>query len=138
MPVAEQITPANRRKPSNNGHGRRTTRTLTLRGLVYPDNDAYIAECIDLNIMVRRPSAENAARSLFDAVNGYLETVLSEKSDFQQFIEHGKVDGLIPRPSPFPSRLRYHAYCFKAVLKGNERNFQIVDCPRTFVACHAH
>jgi hypothetical protein len=125
VPVAEQVAPTKR---SETPVKRPQKHKLTLRGLVYPDGGSYIAECIDLNIMVQRDSAKEAANSLADAIQGYLDTVLSNKSDLDRFVRDGRVEGLIPRPSPLPHRARYHMFCFRAaLLRGNQRDFQIVD-----------
>ena len=124
MPVAELVS-RKREKPS---HKREQARRVTLRGLVYPDSGSYIAECVDLNIMVRRDSAEEAFRGMQDAVSGYLETVFENEEDARMFAETGKAEGLIPRPSPLSHRLRYDAFCLVAAFVGAGRNFQIVDC----------
>ena len=99
---------------------------VTLRALVYRTNDGFVAECIDLNLMVLRRSSEEAAKSLESAVVGYVQTVLSDGSSAQQMVNTGHVDGLLPRPSPASHRLRYHLYCLRAALP-IARNFQLKD-----------
>jgi hypothetical protein len=89
---------------------------VTLRVMVVPYGRDFLAECVDLNLMVIRPTAEAAARSLEDAMTGYLETVF-EKPD--------QIEGLYPRPSPLSRRLKYHWHCMLAALSGNKRAFRI-------------
>ena len=91
---------------------------IILRAIASPDEGGYIAECIDLNLMVRRDTMEQA-------IVGYLHTVCSDQSAASELLQHGRVQGLVPRPSPLPRRLRYHLHCLLAALKGNERNFQL-------------
>lgn len=98
---------------------------IILRAIASPDEGGYIAECIDLNLMVRRDTMEEATRSLEQAIVGYLHTVCSDQSAASELLQHGRVQGLVPRPSPLPRRLRYHLHCLLAALKGNERNFQL-------------
>jgi hypothetical protein len=75
-------------------------RELVLRCYAWKSGDEYYAECIDLNLVVSRPTLAQAILSLNDAIVGYLETVL----------EKGWLDEMVPRPSPWLSRVRYHLY----------------------------
>ena len=70
----------------------------TLRCMAYKQtNNLYVAECIDLDLMVKAKSMKQATDSLNEAIRGYL-TVACE----------GDVKGLIPRPSPISRRAVYH------------------------------
>lgn len=111
--------------------------SFTLRCLAYRHANSYIAECIDLNLLVKRGSIDEAASSLEDAIRGYLSVVLDNPRDMETFARIGRVEGLIPRPSPFTHRLRYHICCLKAAFVcGNQRNFQLNEYPSSrFAAC---
>ena len=77
----------------------------------------FIAECVDLDVMVRGSSPHEAFDKLKDAILGYVRVVSA-----------GDEKGLLPRPSPLLHRLRYHWFCFKAALTSERRNFQLFDC----------
>ena len=111
--------------------------SITLRCLAYRDKTSYIAECIDLNLIVRRDSIEQATSTLESAIGGYLVTVLEDRQSLKQFSETGEVKGLLPRPSPLSHRLRYHVYCLIAgILSGNHRTFQLNEYPSSrFATC---
>src|ERR1700730_1914017 len=79
---------------------------LVFRCIVYPNKtDEYTAECIDLDIMVRRATAHAAMHELEEAVTGYLRVAFK-----------GDVEGLVPRPSPPSHRARYQMYALRAAL----------------------
>lgn len=105
------------------------SRSLTLRCLAYRDSISYVAECLDLNLLVRRESAEQAMQSLEEAIRGYLLSVLDTKQDLQRFVKTGSIDGLLPRPSPLSHRIRYHMYLVAALVSGNRRSFQLNEYP---------
>lgn len=78
-----------------------------LRCFVYkPRPGLHLAECIDLDIVARGQTNEEAKRKLCDAVTGHVRVAL--QGDFK---------GLLPRPSPFSHRLRYHWYGIRAALR---------------------
>lgn len=58
----------------------------------------FIVECIDLNLMVRGCSINDAYEAMQDVLSGYLETVM----------EGPDIDKLLYRPSPLSHRLHYH------------------------------
>jgi hypothetical protein len=58
----------------------------------------FIAECIDLNLMVKSKTMKKSVSSLGSAIAGYLDVAVE-----------GDTEGLIPRPSPLSHRLHYHA-----------------------------
>lgn len=92
-------------------------RGMTLRCYVYNKApDCWIAECIDLDLIVQAKTGELAARGLFNALIGYLKTT-----------SVGDTSGLIPRPSPWSHRLRYRLFCLGAFLNFARRNFRIID-----------
>jgi hypothetical protein len=95
---------------------------LTLRCYVRRGDDRYIAECIDLNIIVVRHSAAEARRVLDEAIAGYLQTVLEDGH---------RIDGLLPRPSPLSHRAYYHFLALRAALTpGPRRNgYGLFDHP---------
>ena len=92
-------------------------KSILLRCMAYRVGDGrYVAECIDLDLMVVESSADLAMESLRESVHGYLQVVLQ-----------GDDSGLLPRLAPFSHRLRYHWYCLLAAIV-LDRNFRIADC----------
>ena len=108
------------------GNGLASLPILTLRCYVYRQtSDVWVAECVDLDLMVKARTADLAAHSLYDAMTGYLKTA-----------SEGELSGLLPRPSPLSHRLRYHWFCLKAALAIRRHNFRIIDCsPGHFPEC---
>jgi hypothetical protein len=98
---------------------------VTLRSIITPSNGSYLAECVDLNLIVQRPTPEEAAESLESAMIGYIQSVLDNKQAKVELSETGQVAGLLPRKSPLKRRVRYHAYCLLAALMGSDRHFQL-------------
>ena len=71
----------------------------TLRCIAFQEShNLYVAECIDLNLLVKAKSMKQAIESLHEAISGYLAVACD-----------GDMAGLIPRPSPLKRRIRYHA-----------------------------
>lgn len=66
-------------------------------------NHLFVAECIDLNLMVKAKSMNKATESLREAIAGYLEVA-----------REGDIKGLIPRPSPISRKALYHWVGIKA------------------------
>lgn len=91
--------------------------TFVLRCYVYRAGTVYVAECIDLDILAEVKTAEMAIAKLRDAVLGYLRVVL----------DGGSLEDLLPRPSPWLSRLRYHRYLLAAALTSRRRQFRVFD-----------
>jgi hypothetical protein len=91
---------------------------IMLRCCAYEHSGSWVAECIDLDLIVKRKTPEAAAEGLRDAMAGYLKTV----------IEDGDLKGFVPRPSPLSHRLRYHWFCLKAALLPRRRDFRLLDC----------
>jgi len=74
------------------------TSKFTFRCWVYQERrNSFVAECIDLNLIVKAKSMKQATDSLQDAIRGYLAVAFD-----------GDIKGLIPRPSPLRRRLLYH------------------------------
>lgn len=79
---------------------------LVLRCVVFKSAPGeFTAECIDLDLMVHAKNPHDAFQSLKTAVVGYLKVVLE-----------GDPKGLVPRPSPFGHRIRYHFFALRAAL----------------------
>jgi hypothetical protein len=81
----------------------RTPRELVFRCIAYPHTlesvPGYYAQCIDLDLMVWRPTFQDARHELGEQIRGYIESIHS-KQDFEN---------LVPRKAPFwPYRVRYH------------------------------
>jgi hypothetical protein len=98
---------------------------ITLRCFVYRDNHGlYIAECIDLNLMVKDRKEVRAMRELRDAVLGYVRVAA----------ETGEVESLIPRPSPLSHRVHYQLVRLAARLSllHPSRLFQVQPTSRCF------
>jgi hypothetical protein len=76
---------------------------ITLRCFSYPQKRSglVVAECIDLDLMVKARKPNKAMRELQDAVIGYVKVA----------VDSGDLKSLIPRPSPLSHRLHYHAVC---------------------------
>ena len=99
-------------------HIRRPTKSYSFRCFIYVKSGLYVAECIDLDLMVKAKTEERAFRGLEDAMRGYLKTAF----------EVGDLTGLIPRKSPFFIRLLYHLTRLRATLFGQARNsFRLWD-----------
>ena len=102
-------------KPLRNNH-------FILRCLAFKTaNEEYTAECVDLDLMVRGRTANEALSNLKSAVMTYIEVALD-----------GDLSGLVPRPSPLSHRLRYHLYALRAAFcigtSGRRRSFLLSDC----------
>jgi hypothetical protein len=105
------------------------TKSFTLRCIVYHQKSSgfFVAECIDLDLMVKARKAKKAMRELEDAIKGYVQVA----------VETGQADELIPRRSPISHRLRYHlaGLAFRLSLLSEVRLF---DCTQTAHAkCYA-
>lgn len=100
---------------------RRVPRT-TLRCVIYCVKDkVYIAECIDLDIMVTDANPDQAYKKLSAAIKGYLKVARS-----------GDPTGLVPRPSPLSHRVRYHWFAIRAAVQTARRDFRLVDLSSDF------
>lgn len=60
----------------------------------------WIASCIDLSLMVERPSKEDSIQALLDQIVLYIESVLDTE-------DKESTSYLIPRPAPFREKLLY-------------------------------
>jgi hypothetical protein len=79
--------------------------------------ETWIAECIDLDLMADGRAATIAMEGLHDAMASSLKTA-----------GEGDKTGLVPRPSPFTHRLRYHWFCLRAAFSTGRHNFRLLDC----------
>jgi hypothetical protein len=97
-------------------------KTFTLRCFVYPQKATglYVAECIDLDIMVKAKKANRARKELDDAIHGYVKVAC----------EAGQADVLIPRLSPLSHRLHYHLMClgFTLTRRHAQEDARIFQC----------
>jgi hypothetical protein len=90
---------------------------IVLRCMIYEEcATAFVAECIDLDIIVKAKTPEGAEQSLQAALIGYLKTV-AELGD----------ESLLRRPSPFSHRLRYHLCCLRAAFMSSHNKFRLYD-----------
>lgn len=111
------MSPVIERQPKNSASNLPQS-DYVLRCLVYnPTAGLYVAECIDLDLIVEADSPDAAVSGLQDAMMGYLKVAL-ENDDHR---------GLLPRPSPIWNRLRYNWYCLRAALSRGRRNFRLFD-----------
>lgn len=99
---------------------------LVLRCVIYQNKPGeYTAECVDLDIMVRKESRQQAMQELKQAIRGYLIVV-----------SKGDSAGLIPRPSPLKNRIRYHLYALRAAATvGIRRTFLVFDLTQDLSFC---
>jgi len=87
----------------------------------------FVAECIDLDLMVKSRKANRAVRELRDAVLGYVRVA----------VESGEDAVLIPRPAPLSHRIHYHAVAIASRLSllSGDRLFEFT--PTTPARCCA-
>ena len=91
----------------------------------------FVAECIDLNLIVKAKTMKKAASNLGDAIEGYLEVAANGEDQ----------SSLIPRPSPFSHRIHYQAVGVKLRIakalnsvEGLAFKMKQFECP---AFCHA-
>ncbi len=71
---------------------------VILRCYVYRASEGhFVAECIDLDIIVEEGSLNKAFKSINEAIAGYMKVACA-----------GDIHGLIPRRSPISRRFLYH------------------------------
>jgi len=77
----------------------RVEKSYTVRCFMYQQKSTglFVAECIDLDLMVKARKPNKAMRELRDAVLGYVQVA----------VESGQDSDLIPRQSPLSHRIRY-------------------------------
>jgi hypothetical protein len=111
----KQISSKDLRKPLKHNK-------LVLRCMIYPHSYGgrleYIAECIDLDIIVRGGDAKKAFESLQSAISGYVQVAVK-----------GDSSGLLPRLSPWTHRAKYHLFALRAALDPGVRSFLLTDLP---------
>ena len=93
-------------------------KSFNLRCVISRSKDGtYRAECIDLDIVAKAASESEAETKLKDAVKGYLTVAFA-----------GDPSGLLPRPSPWLHRARYHLLsALASVLSTAKRSFRIME-----------
>ena len=72
-------------------------REREFRVMVFPRRGGWYAECIDLNLVVARPTPEAALAALQEQIALHVATVLEEQLS----------EDLLHRPAPLSHRLRY-------------------------------
>lgn len=73
---------------------------IPIRCYCYRKGNAFYAECLDLNLVTRGETPEEAIGRLQEDMWWYVDTVLSG----------GSSEGLIPRRAPFWDWVRYYSY----------------------------
>ena len=97
---------------------------FTVRCFSYREKSgSFIAECVDLDLMVRRKKQNIAMRELRDAIVGYVQAAVESGADAE----------LIPRRSPLSHLLHYYAVVFacRLSLLGCERLFSYTPSVRS-------
>jgi hypothetical protein len=111
--IATTDTPRQATAGSNNA-----IKSLILRCVISRSREeGFIAECIDLDIVVRGQTEFEAQQKMMDAIKGYLRVVSS-----------GDSKGLLPRPAPLSRRVRYHLLTAVAVIISTaRRSFRLME-----------
>lgn len=105
---------------------------IALRCYAYLKGNLVYAECIDLDIMVVRPTFAQSRDALKGAIEGTLDVAA----------EDGILEEILRRKSPWPHRLRYHWFRFRTWfrrLRGGEDGTirpSAFNCPMR-MPCHA-
>lgn len=84
---------------------------FVVRGFIYPEENnnkpGFIAVCIDLNLITWRPTYIGAKKSLDQAIQGYIETVIETTSP-EEF-DQKSLRQLLYRPAPlWPYQVKYY------------------------------
>jgi hypothetical protein len=81
---------------------------------------SWIASCVDLSLMVERPSMQESIKALQEQIVLYVRSVLD--TEHKESISY-----LLPRPAPWSEQLLYQlismACRFKRICKGTAFNF---------------
>lgn len=103
-------------------------KSLTLRCYIYEQRPGlFVAECIDLDLMVKDRHQERAKRELRDAIIGHLQVAL----------ELGQDAVLVPRPSPLSHRLHYSWLQFLSLVRPSNKPRVFNINPPASVSCCA-
>lgn len=82
---------------------------------------SWVASCIDLSLMVERPSMEESIKALQEQIILYIQSVLDTE-------DKESIYYLLPRPAPFREKLIYQfiamACRFKTICKRAAFNFE--------------
>jgi len=70
----------------------------------------WIASCIDLSLMVERPSREESLQALHDQIVLYVQSVLDTE-------DKESISYLLPRPAPWHDYLIYYVISFAVWLR---------------------
>lgn len=77
--------------------------TLPIRCFTYRKGARFYAECLDLNLLTRGDSEEEAIGRLQEEMFAYIHAVL----------DGGSTEGLIPRKAPLWSWVKYYSYLLR-------------------------
>lgn len=97
---------------------------FTVRCFCYRERSGlFVAECVDLDLVVKARKQTMAMRELRDAVVGYVKVA----------VESGADSELIPRPSPLSHRLHYYTVMLacRLSLLGCDRLFRFTPVTHT-------
>lgn len=95
---------------------RQVEKCFTVRCFCYRETSGlFVAECIDLDLVVKARKQNAAMRELRDAVLGYVKVAVESGTDAE----------LIPRRSPLLHRLHYYAVTLACRLS-------LLSCDRLF------
>jgi hypothetical protein len=94
--------------PVKTAKSERNLRQRSFRCIVYrlPKLNLYLAECIDLDIIVQAKTQEAAMVGLRNAISGHVQVAVEMREAH-----------LLNRPSPITHRLRYHFAGFQNAVK---------------------
>jgi hypothetical protein len=107
----------------------RVEKSFTFRCFVYQQKSTgiFVAECIDLDLMVKARKPNKAMRELRDAVCGYVRAS----------VESGLDEALVPRPSPLSHRLHYYFVVLASRLKFRSKAEPFSCTPTAHTRCYA-
>jgi hypothetical protein len=75
-------------------------REMPIRCFYYKSGSKFYAQCLDLNLISRGETAEDAVGRLQESMVGYVNAVM----------EGGSSKGLLPRPAPFLSWIHFYLH----------------------------
>lgn len=79
---------------------------------------SWIASCIDLSLMVERPSMEESIKALQEQIILYIQSVLDTE-------DKESISYLLPRPAPFREKLVYQLIALACRFKGKSASSKI-------------
>jgi hypothetical protein len=95
----------------------KTTTPLKLRCYGYKTRQgAWVASCLDLSLMVERPSMEESIKALHEQIVLYVRSVLDTE-------DKDSISYLIPRIAPWQDQVFYHLIAMICRFRSICRNF---------------